>query len=125
MLKEVANRNYLALTVYSINGISVVFKSPVKQILWDKNVKDLYIIILFFFDFRETGKEGERKRNLDVREKHQLAAFHRYPSWGLNLQQACVLIRNPTGNLLVCRTMPNRARAKIFKLKEFPPRTMP
>ena len=32
------------------------------------------------------SREGERERNIDVREKHQLVASHTHPNWGPNLQ---------------------------------------
>ena len=35
-----------------------------------------------FIDFRESGRE--RERNINVREKHQLVAFHMCPDRGLN-----------------------------------------
>ena len=45
----------------------------------------------------ERGDERwrERERNIDVREKHQLAASHTSPNWGLNPQPRDVLL---TGN---------------------------
>ena len=38
------------------------------------------------FSFRERGKEEERERNTDVREKHRLVASCVDPNWGPNLQ---------------------------------------
>ena len=35
---------------------------------------------------RGEGREGERERNIDVREKHQPAAFHMHPNQETNLQ---------------------------------------
>ena len=34
-------------------------------------------------DFRESGREGERKRNIDVREKHRLVASSTPPTGDL------------------------------------------
>ena len=41
-----------------------------------------------FMDFRKRkeGGKSERKRNIDVREKHPLVAFHMCPYWGSNRQ---------------------------------------
>ena len=39
-----------------------------------------------FIDFRERGRERQREKNIDVREKHQLVASCVCPDWGSNLQ---------------------------------------
>ena len=60
------------------------------------------LIFLFLknilFIFKERGREGESKG-----EEHQLVASHMPPTLDLAPTQACVLIRNQTGNLSVCR----------------------
>ena len=38
-----------------------------------------------FIDFRERGRERERGRNINVREKHPLVPSHKHPDLGLNL----------------------------------------
>ena len=35
---------------------------------------------------REMERERGREKNINVREKHQLAASHKCPNWGLNPQ---------------------------------------
>ena len=54
---------------------------------------------------RGEGKEKERERNINGREKHQLVAFYRCPKWGRNLLPWYVLqpgsepvTLQPTGN---------------------------
>ena len=34
-----------------------------------------------YFIFRERGREGERERNINAREKHRLVASHTPPTW--------------------------------------------
>ena len=38
--------------------------------------------VCLFVCFREGGREGERERNTDVREKHRSIASHMRPDWG-------------------------------------------
>ena len=44
----------------------------------------LFLFIYLFLERRE-GREKERKRNIDVREKYQSLASHMHPNWGPNL----------------------------------------
>ena len=66
------------------------------------------------FIFRERGKEGaERKRNIDVREKHQLVASPMCPNWGLNLlprhmPRPGIYLATTRDLLLLCGVMPNQ-----------------
>ncbi|KAF6131762.1 NOVA alternative splicing regulator 1 [Phyllostomus discolor] len=39
-----------------------------------------------FYPERGEGREKEKERNIDLREKHQWVAFPTCPGWGLNLQ---------------------------------------
>ena len=41
---------------------------------------------MYLFLERGEGKEKERERNIDVKEKHQLVSSHTGPYWGLNPQ---------------------------------------
>ena len=50
-----------------------------------------YFLRFYLFLFREEGREKERERNIDVREKHQLVACCTCPDWVPNLQPRCVL----------------------------------
>ena len=62
----------------------------------------------FLFIFREReGKEKEKERKIDVREKHQLVAFHTCPNQTEPATQTCALTGKWTHNLLVCRTTPS------------------
>ena len=46
-------------------------------------------------DFRERGREEERERNMDVREKHRSVASPTHPNWVPNpLTQACALTQS-------------------------------
>ena len=71
---------------------------------------------------RWEGREKERERNIDVREKHQSGASHKRPDQGPNLQ--CALTRNRTGDLLLCSMMPNQlshtGQSSKFFLKNVP-----
>ena len=59
----------------------------------------------FFFFKRGEGKETEKERNIDAREKHQLAASHTHRNWGNKPKiQACALTGNWTHDLLVYGT---------------------
>ena len=47
----------------------------------------LSLPMAMIIDFREgEGGERERKRNIDMREKHPLVASCTHPDWGPNLQ---------------------------------------
>ena len=37
-----------------------------------------------FIDFRKRGREGERQKDIDVREKHQSVSSRTHPDTGLN-----------------------------------------
>ena len=43
-------------------------------------------IFIYLFLEKGEGREREKGRNMDAREKHQSVASHVYPNWGLNLQ---------------------------------------
>ena len=53
--------------------------------------------------FRERGREGEKKRNINVQDKHQSVTSHMPQLGTWPVTQACTLTRNWTGNLSVCR----------------------
>ena len=55
-------------------------------------------------DFREKGREGEREKNIDVREKHQLPLTHA-PTWDWNCNLDMYPDKNQTCNLSVYWTM--------------------
>ena len=80
--------------------------------LYSKIIKshEYFIYLLFIYsliDSREgVGREKERERNMDVREKHQLSACT-HPSWGPNVQPRH-MTGNQTGDLLVCRITPSQ-----------------
>ena len=54
--------------------------------------------------FLERGGGGERERE---REKYQLAVFHTRQPGAKPATQTCALIGNQTGDLLLCKMMPN------------------
>ena len=58
----------------------------------------------FIHLLREEGREEEKERNTDIREKHWLVASP-HPNQGPNLQ---LRFGNWTGDLLLCRMMPNQ-----------------
>ena len=62
--------------------------------------------ILFIFRDRE-GRQKERERNIDVREKHWSVASHMCPNQDKPTTQASTMTRNWNRNLLVCGTLPN------------------
>ena len=69
--------------------------------------------IYLFTYFREKGREGERERNIDVREKHQFGYLSYTPQLGAEsttqgIELECALTRNRTGNFSLCRMMPNQ-----------------
>ena len=47
-------------------------------------------------------------RNINVRENHQLVAFHRLHDWESSPKQTCTMTRSWTHNPLVCRLTPNQ-----------------
>ena len=50
--------------------------------------------IVSLFTFRERGREGDRERNMDMREKHQSVTFSHTSQQGVKLAtQACALTR--------------------------------
>ena len=55
-------------------------------------------------DFTERAREGERERNLDMREKHPPVTSHRYPPRTKSTTQAHALTRNRTCELSVYGT---------------------
>ena len=72
----------------------------------------LWLFIYYFFNphtracllilERGEGREKVRERNINVREKHWLAALHTYPDQGWTATQACALTWNRTWALSVC-----------------------
>ena len=61
---------------------------------------------IYLFLERGEGREKERERNIDVREKRQSIASHTHPNWGSKpATWACALTGNWTCNLLVYRMM--------------------
>ena len=59
---------------------------------------------------RERGREGkQKKRNIDVKDKHWLVAFHTCSDGVAKCAtKACAMTGNQTRNLSVCATMPNQ-----------------
>lgn len=57
---------------------------------------NLHLRMLIDFRKREDKREGERKRNINVREKHQFIASPMCPDRGSNPQPFDVLDGNPT-----------------------------
>ena len=51
----------------------------------------LYLFVCLFLE-RGDGREKERERNVDEREKHRLVVSLMSPDWGLNLQPRLVHI---------------------------------
>ena len=50
-------------------------------------IGEMHFIYLFIYlSERGEGREKERERNIDVREKHQLGASHTCSNWGQNPQ---------------------------------------
>ena len=74
---------------------------------------DFYLSYLFIYLFIYlfeigVGREIERDKNSDVREKHQFVASLNAPQLGTEpTTQACTLTRNRTSNLSLCGMMPN------------------
>lgn len=63
------------------------------------------IFVLVFTDFRERSRERKRESDIDVREKHPLAASHTGPRPGMKpTRSVCGLSRNGTCSLLVDKT---------------------
>ena len=53
------------------------------------------------FDSRERGREGERERNIDVKEEHQSGLLYAPQQGTEPTTQACALTGNRTCNLSV------------------------
>ena len=63
-------------------------------------------LFIFRERVREGGREGEKRRC--ERETSVLCFLHMPRLWTHPTTQACALSRNQTGNLSLCRTMPNQ-----------------
>ena len=77
--------------IFHTNNCNPTFAPPCMLICFFK--------ILFIF----RGREGETERNINVREKHQLALIDALTK---PTTQACALTENETGNFLLCRMTP-------------------
>ena len=105
---------------YSMNIIS---HSPLSRLFLSNSQSSYHFIHkcfsmiskrkLFFFKilfiFREMGREEERGRNIEVRERciKQVPLVHPHPGTGPTTQ-ACALTGNRTGDLPLCGKMPNQ-----------------
>ena len=69
-----------------------------------------FFLILFIYIFRERGRKGEREGKKHQRERKTLISCLSYIPWLGNkpTTQACALTKNRTGNLSLCRTIPNQ-----------------
>ena len=76
---------------------------------WKSQTSDICVFLnyLLFLE-RGQGREKDRERNIEVREKHQSVCHsHAPPTRDLVATQACALTENWTGDLLLCRMTPN------------------
>ena len=67
---------------------------------------DFLRFYFYLFLERGEGREKEREKNIDVSEKHKSVTSCTPPT-NMPTTQACALTGNRTGDLSVCRIMPN------------------
>ena len=56
-----------------------------------QSFKIIFKAFIYLFLGKEEGRENERERSMDVREKHQLVVSYMHPDQGLNPQPRHVL----------------------------------
>ena len=70
-------------------------------------VKLIFLDFIYLFSERREGREKDKERNIDVREKHQSIASPMYPNQGPNPQPMPVPDQNRTCDLSLRRMTPN------------------